>query len=276
MSKSWVYILSLYNIKLTSRSKGEKVTAKAHGGAIDITGITIATVDEAVRLRDVNTYFDPLEMFRQIAPNGIVNKQVVDKRIDPSAALDIEVPSQDGLKLAQAHSSNHPNESQPANTTTTSDAHTDSASTSATCPVSGASMSAALSAGCPVMSAMQPNMIGVPASGSEGKGKNEPSDTGSIPRSAYSSSVTGNEEDRMSANNKIDYSRVAGVHDHVDEHLEDSAAEVHPHPHTMEQSVKPVIGDAAVTGPRSQETKLTHDEMSSITENEEPLLMNRE
>lgn len=80
----------------------------------------------------------------------------------------------------------------------------------------------------------------------------------------------------MSTNNKIDYSRVAGVHDHVDEHLESSAAEVHPHPHTMEQSVKPVIGDAVVTGPRSQETKLTHDEMSSITKNEEPLLMNRE
>lgn len=252
------------------------MTAKAHGGAIDITGITIATVDDAVRLQDVNTYFDPLEMFRQIAPNGIVNKQVVDKRIDPSAALDIEVPSQDGLRLAQAHNSDHPNESQPADTTSTSDVQTNNTSTSATCPVSGASMSAALSAGCPVMSAMQQNMIGAPASGPQVERTNEPSKTGNIPRSAYSSSVTGNEEDRLSANNKIDYNQVAGVRDHVDEHLESSAGEVHPHPHTMEQSVKPVVGDAVVAGPGSQETKLTHHEMSSISKNEEPLLMNRE
>ncbi|KAH0343265.1 hypothetical protein KCU83_g8959, partial [Aureobasidium melanogenum] len=272
----WRHWGTMKNDYVGFNDKGEKVTAKAHGGAIDITGITIATVDDAVRLQDVNTYFDPLEMFRQIAPNGIVNKQVVDKRIDPSAALDIEVPSQDGLKLAQAHSSDHANESQPANTTTTSDGQTNSTSTSATCPVSGASMSAALSAGCPVMSAMQQNMIGDPASASEGERTNEPNSKESIPRSAYSSSVTGNEEHRMSADNKVDYSQDAGVHDHVDEHLEKTAAEVHPHPHTMEQSVKPVVGDAVVSGPRSQETKLTHDEMSSITKDEEPLLMNRE
>ncbi|KAH0141584.1 hypothetical protein KCU67_g14426, partial [Aureobasidium melanogenum] len=267
----WRHWGTMKNDYVGFNDKGEKVTAKAHGGAIDITGITIATVDDAVRLQDVNTYFDPLEMFRQIAPNGIVNKQVVDKRIDPSAALDIEVPSQDGLKLAQVHSSDHPNESQPANTSTTSDGQTNSTSTSATCPVSGASMSAALSAGCPVMSAMQQSMIGVPTSGSEGEKTNEPSNTGSIPRSVYSSSVTGNEEQRLSANNKIDYSQDAGVHDHVDEHLEKTAAEVHPHPHTMEQSVKPGVGDAVVSGPRSEETKLTHHEMSSITKNEEPL-----
>lgn len=252
------------------------MTAKAHGGAIDITGITIATVDDAVRLQDVNTYFDPLEMFRQIGPNGIVNKQVVDRRIDPSAALDIEVPSQDGLKLAETHSSDRPNESQPADVNTTSDDQSNSTSANATCPVSGASMSAALSAGCPVMSAMQQNMIGDPAYGSEGDRENEPSNTGNISRSAYSSSVTGKEEQRLSDGNKVDYSQDAGVHDHVDAHLERTAAEVHPHPHTMEQSVKPVVGDAVVTGPQSEETKLTHDEMSSITKNEEPLLMNRE
>jgi hypothetical protein len=31
-----------------------------------------------VRLQSVDTYFDPLEMFRQIAPGGVVNKVVVD------------------------------------------------------------------------------------------------------------------------------------------------------------------------------------------------------
>jgi hypothetical protein len=56
--------------------KGEKVTAKAHGGEINIQGITIAHVDDKVRLQSVEIWFDPLEMFRQIAPNGIVNKVV--------------------------------------------------------------------------------------------------------------------------------------------------------------------------------------------------------
>ena len=252
------------------------MTAKAHGGAIDITGITTATVDDAVRLQDVNTYFDPMEMFRQIAPNGIVNKQVVDKRIDPSTALDTEVPSQDGVKLAQAHSSDHANESRPANTTSASDIKSDSTSTSATCPVSGASMSAALSAGCPVMSAMQQHAISSPASSSESEWEKVPSNNADITRSAQSSAVTGDVEQRMSVSNQIDYSKDAGVHDHIDEHLEGSAVQVHPHPHTMEQSVKPVVGDAVVASSQSEETRLTHDEMSSITEDEEPLLMNRE
>jgi hypothetical protein len=55
-------------------SKGEKVTAKAHGGRIEIQGITVAKVDEKLRLQSVETWFDPMEMFRQIAANGAVTK----------------------------------------------------------------------------------------------------------------------------------------------------------------------------------------------------------
>lgn len=33
-------------------------------------------MDDQVRLQKVETWFDPLEMFRQIAPNGIVNKEI--------------------------------------------------------------------------------------------------------------------------------------------------------------------------------------------------------
>lgn len=58
------------------RSKGERITAKAHKGPIDIEGVTVAQVDDQVRLQKVETWFDPLEMFRQIAPNGVVNKEV--------------------------------------------------------------------------------------------------------------------------------------------------------------------------------------------------------
>jgi len=56
--------------------KGEKVTAKAHGGPISIEGVTVAHVDASVRVQKLETWFDPLEMFRQIAPNGIVNRQI--------------------------------------------------------------------------------------------------------------------------------------------------------------------------------------------------------
>lgn len=73
MSKS---NLSCSVLILTSDSKGEKITAKAHGGSIDIQGVTIAKVDDKVRLQAVETWFDPLEMFRQIAPSGEVTRTV--------------------------------------------------------------------------------------------------------------------------------------------------------------------------------------------------------
>jgi hypothetical protein len=57
-------------------SKGEKVTAQAHGGPIDIQGVTVAQVNDALQVQSLETWFDPLEMFRQIAPNGIVNKEI--------------------------------------------------------------------------------------------------------------------------------------------------------------------------------------------------------
>ena len=60
-----------------TNSKGEKVTVPAHGATIDIQGITVAHVNESVQLQSVETWFDPLEMFRQIAPNGIVNKAII-------------------------------------------------------------------------------------------------------------------------------------------------------------------------------------------------------
>ncbi|KAI5250309.1 hypothetical protein E4T43_00252 [Aureobasidium subglaciale] len=272
----WRHWGTMKNDYVGFNDKGEKVTAKAHGGAIDITGITIATVDEAVRLQEVSTYFDPIEMFRQIAPNGIVNKQIIDKRTDPSTALDADVPSQDGVKLAQAHSSDHADESSPDSAATTSNIKKENSSNNDTCPVSGASMSAALSAGCPVMSSMRQGDASPVTSSPDGEWIKVLTNEGAIPRSAYSSSVTGDVENRMSDDNKIDYDDKAGEHDHVDEHLESSATRVHPHPHTMEQVVKLVVGDAVVSGPESEETKLTHREMSSITKDEEPLLMNRE
>ncbi|OQO02296.1 hypothetical protein B0A48_11850 [Cryoendolithus antarcticus] len=83
--------------------KGDKVTAKAHGGPIDIEGVTVASVDDAVRLQSVETWFDPLEMFRQIAPKGIVNKEVMNRKVAMEDALDAAKPDMDVVKIAQVY-----------------------------------------------------------------------------------------------------------------------------------------------------------------------------
>lgn len=56
---------------------GEKVTAKAHGGKIDFQGITVIKLTDDFRIRALEIWFDPLEMFRQIAGNSGVNKEAV-------------------------------------------------------------------------------------------------------------------------------------------------------------------------------------------------------
>ncbi|KAK8105959.1 hypothetical protein PG999_009318 [Apiospora kogelbergensis] len=49
---------------------GEKITAKAHGGPIDIQGVTVAHLNDKSQVTKLETWFDPIEMFRQIAPEG--------------------------------------------------------------------------------------------------------------------------------------------------------------------------------------------------------------
>ena len=79
-------------------NKGEKVTAKAHGGPIDIQGVTIATVNDKVQLQAVRTWFDPMDMFRQIAPNGVVKKEEAKKNMSPAEVLD---EAQIGVKVPE-------------------------------------------------------------------------------------------------------------------------------------------------------------------------------
>ncbi|KAK4123114.1 hypothetical protein N657DRAFT_634316 [Parathielavia appendiculata] len=53
-----------------TNNKGEKVTIKAHGGPIDIEGIAVAEVNDKLQLQKVEVFFDPMSMFRQMAPDG--------------------------------------------------------------------------------------------------------------------------------------------------------------------------------------------------------------
>jgi hypothetical protein len=55
-------------------------------------------------------------MFRQIAPGGIVNKEIMNRKVDLSDALETVVPQNDGVKIAEEHndpSSEHANDPAP-------------------------------------------------------------------------------------------------------------------------------------------------------------------
>lgn len=186
-----------------------------------------------MRLQAVDTYFDPLEMFRQMAPAGIVNRQAINKKVfavDKAAALDSSVL----MDEPALHS--HPSRSRSQSR---SSRDTKPAAATQTSEVSEVN----------------------------------------VPRSLYSSSVTGNVEDRLREGllgTTRDQSAASGVRDGVDEHLEKPATEVHPHPKTMEELLQPNPGEAVAAPPDSEETVMTHEELSTITATECPFLMNRE
>lgn len=322
----------MYRQPLTLHSKGEKVTAKAHGGIIDILGITIATVDEKVRLQAVDTYFDPLDMFRQIAPNGIVNKQAVNKKVfteSKEAALDDEVSAKTEQSrvnataeyskeqsssevfhdaVSETSTAEAPNMSSDSTLSTTVDApahnasdmrprhadntegntqnvadstpaHTkrpvESEAVEQSCPVSG--LESTTQATCPITGHRSPN----PSQSSESPWENvsnPSSDTENL-QGPYDSSVTGNVTERAElgrAGRAPDLEADAGVKDEIEEHLEGPADQVHPHVKTMEMRVKPDAGDAVAADADTEETIMTHEEMSKITPSECPFLMNRE
>lgn len=47
-------------------------------------------MNDKVQLQKVETWFDPLEMFRQIAPKGVINKQVAEPATDCAPAMEEE------------------------------------------------------------------------------------------------------------------------------------------------------------------------------------------
>ncbi|TKA70127.1 hypothetical protein B0A49_10623 [Cryomyces minteri] len=121
----WRHWGTMKNDYVGFNDKGEKVTAKAHGGSIDIEGVTVAVVDDKVRLQKVETWFDPLQMFRQIAPNGVVNKEIVEKKVE-NAAVPPPIEYNDGVRIAEHSQPDGPTKAiEPSDMgrTTTEEAH---------------------------------------------------------------------------------------------------------------------------------------------------------
>ncbi|KAF2223283.1 hypothetical protein BDZ85DRAFT_197707 [Elsinoe ampelina] len=178
----WRHWGTMKNDYVGFNNKGEKVTAKAHGGPIEITGITVATVNEAVQLQAVDTYFDPMTMFKQIAPEGIVNLEPVPKNntVAPDDAIDMSMAE---LKLANE------NNAAKGHKRGTSTGYTDVHHN-------------------PDLKDNRPDVVGRPGE------------------------------------------------------------EVHPHPKDMEKQWQPKPGQAVAAPADSEETRLTHEEMSKTLEND--------
>jgi hypothetical protein len=304
------------------------VTAKAHGGPIEIFGVTVAKVDDKVRVQALETWMDPLAMFRQIAPYGVVNKEPMNRKVDKTEALDA-APEHDGIKIAKEFNDqglDGVSSSQAPEHIPTTNGQSTSAGVQnmAGCPFAGQSgmETVSLPQGHPDVAMndstaadqaiagtsderLQPNEH----DGTRLNGSSQPTvppvettqgaaDTtttmntmtldGSpqkraaeedIPRSLYSSAVTGNVEDVVKvakSENFGDESVASGTYDDVDRHLESSAEQVHPHPKQMEEAVQPGIGEAIAVPTNSEETRKTVQEMSEIKPEETDLIMNRE
>ncbi|RMX95320.1 hypothetical protein D0867_13544 [Hortaea werneckii] len=318
--------------------KGEKVVAKAHGGPIEIFGVTVAKVDDKVRLQELDTWFDPLDMFRQIAPKGIVNKENMNRKVDPESALDVDshyvpsepkvaqpeqpngqakatepahpisatkpnneaiIPDHDGVKIAEesnqpgkeplapeqvlpTHVSNSTGQRAdafvPHQGADTSKPTSESNPSDATTPATTVVESAATHGADATLEHPESNFHDAheqqPVEGADSTGPVAADEKSPDHQSIYSSAVTGNISDRMVP--AVDESTTTGVHDALDTHLESSSAAVHPHPHATENATQVGRGEAVAVPAASEETRLTHEEMSRISGGECPFLMNRE
>jgi hypothetical protein len=263
---------------LTSRSKGEKITAKAHGGIIDIQGVTVAKVDEAVRLQAVDTWFDPLEMFRQIAPGGIVNKEIMNRKVDLADALETVVPQNNGVKIAEEHndpSSEHANDPAPKDVVPKQISNGTGEPADAFVPHQGADTEKSAEKPDSEPTDVAQEIVASAAENGVATELSKPASNFDPATSTFKIDDSANETKQNGE--KVDESRATGTYDAVDEHLESSADKVHPHPSDMEDTVKPAAGEAVAAPADSTETRMTHEEMSSLSNAGEcPFLMNRE
>lgn len=76
--------------------KGEEVTSKAHGKVLEIEGVTVAVVNDQLQLQKVDTWFDPVDLFRQMGPV----MKVSDNTRVPMSELQVNSDEMDYMKGA--------------------------------------------------------------------------------------------------------------------------------------------------------------------------------
>lgn len=215
-------------------------------------------------------------MFRQIAPGGIVNKEIMNRKVAPEDALETFVPQNDGIKIAKEHNdptSEHAKDPAPEDVLPKKISNGTGQPADAFVTHQGADTkkSAEQPTSEPTSSAQK-----VVASAAENGADAELSKPAANFSEANGSNGHSADHKGQSAT-KEDESKATGTYDAVDEHLESSAEKVHPHPHDIEKEVKPAAGEAVAAPADSTETKMTHEEMSKLgNAGECPFLMNRE
>ena len=220
-------------------SKGEKITVKAHGGQIDIEGITVAHVNDKLQVLKLETFFDPLEMFRQITPSGVVNKEIA---VDNDIASDNEMTIENEIAVINETPIND-------GTAVGDDMVNDKVQLDET------------------------DLAGQEHVSNHTGEQRDPLDSFS------SSAVNGEEGERMDSAKASDITNgmtPSTGPDDIDAHLAKSSDEVHPHPKDVESAVQPTVGEAVAAPAHSKEAKATYEEMSKATPTECPFLMNRE
>lgn len=311
--RHWGYMKNDY---VGFNDKGEKVTAKAHGGIIDIEGVTVAQVDDKVRLQAIQTWMDPLEMFRQIAPKGVVNKVAMNRNVEKEAALD-EASANDGKAIAEQHNgSNGDHAGEPAPTDVIDKHISSSTGLPADAPVphqgtsseqpaetkmAGTEDGNASTTGAQAIvetAATQGAAMEIDSPQSNYQEVSQQLPSGQVPSSGLQPSATATEpvngnstptdttmvgepvsKAAKQGDATVDDSKAAAAgvaHDAVDTHLEQPAEQVHHQPKDAEVQVSPAVGEAVVAAPDSGETRLTHQEMSRMSPSECPFMMNRE
>ncbi|KAF2172393.1 hypothetical protein M409DRAFT_17627 [Zasmidium cellare ATCC 36951] len=282
--RHWGYMKNDY---VGFNDKGEKVIAKAHGGIIDIEGVTVAEVDDKVRLRAIQTWMDPLEMFRQIAPKGVVNRVAMDRNVEREVALDDATSVNDGEVVAEQRNGKgeHVGDAAPgevveknisASTGVVADevvphqgtSEQDNGSTNGTAKEQNANGAKAIIETAASQGAAMD--IDTPPSNYHDTTQHLSADQ--VPSSEHQPTADPLDP-RMTKAAKLE---PPTAHDAIDAHLEQPASQVHPQPKDAEVNVSPAAGEAVVAATGSEETRLTQEEMSRLSPGECPFLMNRE
>jgi hypothetical protein len=250
---------------------------KAHEGPIDITGVTVAVVNDKLQLQAVETFMDPLEMFRQIAPDGIVNKQPTTEKQIPSEVSQpqgsAQVPGSDGESIAREHNAadgKHRNDAAPEEIIPK---HISS--------VTGTAADEPASTQVAERTENLEETSSKPQITSDTGPKTKENDvilpTDSVSAQAQATSAT---MQYSATKNEIEDGKPgrdqSEIRDKIDDYLEQSADVVHPHPKNVEKAVEPSAGQAVAAPANSEETSITREELGQMSPGKCPFLMNRE
>jgi hypothetical protein len=236
---------------------------------------------------------DPLEMFRQIAPGGIVNKQPATAKegTDESTqshthSQQHDFPGSDGLSIAREHNASegkHSHEPAPEEIIPKHISNVTGIAADAFVPADSAhhrhdpSAIVSLTENSKSLDTKSPTTTNANPGTKEGvltlpaEQSARSSAQGQVTSDMTQSSTTKNSPEQDKTRHADPEAR-----DKIDDRLEQSADDVHPHPKDVEKAIEPSAVQAVAVPASDEETRVTHEEMSRLNPLECPFMMNRE